>query len=368
MGEVALRERAIHHTGMAADPSLSHEPQSSSSRTDRDRFRGARIVGFVGLSAIGAELLAAYNETTGDAGLVAVVLVIFAALYGAPALLARDIVRRAGWGWPSLILVYAALGVAQACLIDQSMFAENYQSYEGWDETRAATFVPALGISAFNAYNFVIGHVVFSFAAPAALAEAWSPRRAGEPWLGPTGTALAAFAYIGAAGLVAMDPTSQSGSAAQLGVSAAVVATLIGTAILVGRSHRAGGSIPGRQPPPVWATLCVAFCIALITGFAQETWSGFAFGLAWTAAAGGALLFAAHRWSWSPRHAAAVGLAYLLVRGLLAFTYFPLAGDVSPAAKYTHNVLMLAVVAAAGWFALRRPGPSRRDDDSAQNA
>jgi hypothetical protein len=44
-----------------------------------------------------------------------------------------------------------------------------------------------------------------------------------------------------------------------------------------------------------------------------------------------------------------------LARGLLAFTYFPLAGDVAPGPKYAHNVLMLVLVLGAGWLALRRP-------------
>jgi hypothetical protein len=99
-------------------------------RAKRDWTRPAQIVGLLGLSAIGAELLAAYGDSTGDPGGVAFALVFFAALYGAPVLLARDLVRRRGWGWPSLLLLCAALGVTQACLIDQSLFSADYQGYE----------------------------------------------------------------------------------------------------------------------------------------------------------------------------------------------------------------------------------------------
>ena len=142
-----------------------------------------QVVGLLVLCGVGAELLSAYSDTTGDPGGVAFSLVFFAALYGAPALLVRELARRRGWGWPSMLLAFAALGVAQACLIDQSMFSVDYQAYEGWEETRAATLVPGLGISAFNAFNFVVGHMIFSFAAPVALVEAWHPERAHEPWL-----------------------------------------------------------------------------------------------------------------------------------------------------------------------------------------
>lgn len=177
--------------------------------------RSAQVVGLLGLSAIGAELLAAYGEGTGHPGAIAFSLVFFGALYGAPALLARDLVRRRGWGWPSLLLVFAALGVVQACLIDQSMFSADYGGYEGWEEIRAATLVPALGVSAYNAFNFVVGHMIYSFGAPVALAEAWVPTRAQVPWLGRFGTAMAVAAYLGTAALILADPGSRSGSVPQ---------------------------------------------------------------------------------------------------------------------------------------------------------
>ena len=36
-----------------------------------------------------------------------------------------------------------------------------------------ATYVEPLGLSAYMAQNFILGHVIFSFAAPIALAEAF---------------------------------------------------------------------------------------------------------------------------------------------------------------------------------------------------
>ena len=44
---------------------------------------------------------------------------------------------------------------------------------------------------------------------------------------------------------------------------------------------------------------------------------------------------------------------FLACRGLLAFTYSPLVGDVSAPRKYAHNVAMMGLVALAGWVALR---------------
>lgn len=333
-------------------------------RSDRDRYRLWRIAGLLLLCGIGAELLAAYNETTGDPAAIAVVLVFFSALYGASALLARDLVRRLGWGWPSMLLLFGALGIAEACLIDQSLFSANYQGYEGWEETREATLIPSLGLSAFNAYNFIIGHMIFSFGAPVAIAEAWSPRRAREPWLGPVGTAIALLAYAGAALLVLQDPTSHSASDMQLAASAAIIGAFIVAAFFVGwRSAEPEGAAAGsdeaaatgtpRHSEPLWLTFIVALVLALVAAFQEETWIGFAIGTATIAATGLWVWWASSARNWSVRNMAAVALAFLVVRGALAFTYFPLLGDVAPGPKYIHNVVMLALVGIAGLFAMR---------------
>ncbi|GAA1486645.1 hypothetical protein [Brachybacterium fresconis] len=318
--------------------------------------RAAQILGLLALSGIGAELLAAYSDSTGDPGAIAFALVFFGALYGAPALLARDLARRLGWGWPSLLVMFAALGVVQACLIDQSLFAADYGGYTGWAENREPTLIPALGFSGYNAYSFLIGHVIFSFAAPVALAEAWSPRRARTPWLGRIGTILAGLAYLGAAALIVSDPESQSGSVPQLLGACGVVGALVIVAAVVGRRARAAASEPSaaRGEIPLWAIVLTAVVAAVVPDLVPPTWPGVAGAVAVSAGFGIALLLAARRRRWSIRHAAAVAVGFLLARGLLAFTYFPLSGEVSPAAKYTHNAVMLLVVLFAGAVALRR--------------
>jgi hypothetical protein len=60
------------------------------------RARAAQVAGLLVLSAIAAELLQAYDDSTGRFGVLLVVVVFFAALYGAPALLIRELARRMG--------------------------------------------------------------------------------------------------------------------------------------------------------------------------------------------------------------------------------------------------------------------------------
>jgi hypothetical protein len=97
-----------------------------------------------------------------------------------------------------------------------------------------------------------------------------------------------------------------------------------------------------------------------------ETWAGVALSLGTTGAMAAALVYVSRARDWSAHHAAAIALGFLLCRGLLAFTYFPLVGEVSATRKYAHNVVMLTAVAAAGWLALggrRRPSDGARGGD-----
>ncbi|PLP58799.1 hypothetical protein CYK37_14150 [Mesorhizobium loti] len=84
-----------------------------------------------------------------------------------------------------------------------------------------------------------------------------------------------------------------------------------------------------------------------------ESWTGFTFNVIATALVGVLVWCQALRPGWDASHAAAIALAFLVSRGMLAFTYFPLTGKVEPSAKYTHNVVMMLAVLVAGWFALR---------------
>lgn len=370
---VAIGIRVLQFAALAvaayAGARLVAKPPPDTDGPRRPWTRPVQITALLCLSAIGAELLAAYSDSTGDPGGIAFGVVFFAALYGAPALLARELVRRRGWGWPSLLLLYAALGTAQACLIDQSLFSADYQGYEGWEEIRQATLIPPLGISAYNAFTFIVGHIIYSFAAPVALAEAWAPQRAREPWLGPIGTVAAVLAYAVAAVLIVSDPESHSGSPTQLTVSAAVVATFVIAAALIGRrtipsAGRRTTADAGRPPRParrlpLWPVFAAALLVAFALELSPVSWGGVLLSLAAAGALAVALLAAAKTRDWSIRHSAAAAVAFLLARSLTAFTYFPLLGDVAPLPKYAHNTVMLLVVVAAGWVAFRQRAVQR---------
>ncbi|MFD7072743.1 hypothetical protein ACFV9G_00920 [Nocardioides sp. NPDC059952] len=354
VGLVAATYALVRRLAAGPAPGGPDGPDAAvNNRPGPDRSRVLQVVGLLVLCGIGAELLAAYGDSTGNIGGIAFALVFFGALYGAPALVARELVRRLGWGWPSLLLIFAALGVAEAGLIDQSLFSADYGGYEGWEENREPTLIPSLGFSGYSAYSFIIGHVIFSFAAPVALAEAWVPARARKPWLGPIGTALAAVAYVIAALFILADPESRSGSPAQLLATAGVIVVLLLVAFVLGRRAQTASHRDGAGEVPLWALFVTALVFALVPDLTPATWLGVAIAATTTVVFCVLVLLAARTRVWTVRHAATIGAAYLVVRGLLAFTYFPLIGDVAAGPKYAHNVAMLLVVALAGWLALR---------------
>lgn len=250
-----------------------------------------------------------------------------------------------------MLALFAALGLIQAGLIDQSLFAADYMGYEGWVENRVPTLVPALGISVHDALSFVVGHMVFSFGAPIALAEAWSPRQARTPWLGRVGTVVGLLGYLGAAALILGDPASRTGSVGQLLGAGGAVMVLVLVAAALGRSR--GRRSSARRALPLGLVVLVAAVVATIPDQVPPTWIGVSIWVLVLVIAGSLLTCASIRTRWSVRHCAAAGLGVLLARGLAAFTYFPLLGEVSAAAKYAHNAVMLLAVLAAGWVALR---------------
>jgi len=312
--------------------------------------RRLAIVVLVLLCAVCAELLAAYDDSTGRPGELAVAVVFFALLYGCPALLLREVVRRRGLGWGAMVLLACAAGLLQAGLVDQSMFARSYGDVRGWDEMVEPTWIGPLDLSPYPVQSFVAGHVVFSFCAPIAVAEALFPSLARAPWLGrgEIMVAVGLWALVAAAILAEPPAGSDGATVAQLAATVVTIFVLVGLAF---RPARGGGG--ARRPGPRVAWACAGGFVAMTAhALMPGTWLGLVAAVA--VLASGAWLVT--RWAWDLRAVAALAVGALLSRAVLAFTYFPLVGEVPAGPKYAHNVAMLALVAGAGGLAVRRAG------------
>jgi len=141
-------------------------------------------------------------------------------------------------------------------------------------------------------------------------------------------------------------------SAPQVVGSLLVVAGLVLAAVRLGRRSRPSRSRPAPRARTVFA---VVLALALVHGFAPETWTGVAMTLGALAVATVLLLHWSRRGGWGVGHVVAAAAAPLLVRAGSAFTYDPVVGQVSEVAKYGHNVAMLAIVLVALALTRHRP-------------
>jgi hypothetical protein len=351
----------------------------------REWPRRLQVAGLLVLAPVCAEYLSAYDSSTGD--LLALVggLIIFVPLYGAPALLIREVARRFDLGWPGILLLSAAFGLTQAGLVDQSLFSLDYRQIESWDETLRATLVDPLGLSAANAMNFIGGHIVYSICAPIALIEAFRPHRSREPWISRRALGVVAGLYIAASALVLQDhlaTESSHASIAQLSGSAAVVALLILAAFALSRRHTARRSgtdsnplvssdpqtssargLEGERPVPSARTTFLLALLAALIHSAATTWTGVAVAVV-VLVLGGALV---KRFSGSPKwngqHIVALAAAAVFVRATLAFGYFPVIGDVSAVPKYTHNAVLLIAIVVISALAFRHASVGQKTGD-----
>lgn len=306
------------------------------------------------LSPICAEYLSAYDDSTGRPLTLLVGLAFFVPLYGAPALVIREVARRRGLGWPGIVVLAAAMGLVQAGLVDQSLFIVDYRDISEAEESTRATWVPGLGFGMLNLVNYVGGHALFSFCAPIAVAEGVGGDR--QRWVGPVGLVLAVLAWAVVAVTICVATLQEEAggaSPAQLVGTSLVVVALVAVALRLGPARRRAG----RTPSP-WVAFAVGFGLAVAPVLVGENWFGVIAhlvgygGLAWFLVRYGATP------GWTRGHGVAVATGILLSRAATAFTYYPLVGETTAAQKYGHNVAMVAIVLAVGilaWRASRGP-------------
>jgi hypothetical protein len=302
---------------------------------------------------VSAEYLIGYDDIIGDAAALLFGLLIFGPLYGAPAVLIRESVRRAGREWPSILLLALAFGLTQAGLIDQSLFNPDYRAIPYWDDMRQPTLIPVIGTSAFMAFHFLAGHVLGSIGAPIALAEALVPERSTRPWLGPVGLAVMAVLWLLATVFVLVDTLAQDTFTASPAHLASTTILLVALVVLAFRlpptARRPAASGPVPAPLAVGALSLVLLGMRTLLGalgpVGLEPYGWLSTGIAFGAVVVWLVLLG--RWSrrrdWDGRHVPAAAAASLLGVAGTAFIVEPL-GDVPAAAKYVTNAVLLAIV------------------------
>ncbi|GAA1283182.1 hypothetical protein [Saccharothrix xinjiangensis] len=272
-------------------------------------------------------------------------LVVLAPMYGGGALLIREVARRTGRGWPTILLLGCAYGVLEAGLLDQSMFNPNFEGHD----FQAVTPVPALGISALNTLVFVVGHAVWSIGVPIALVESLAWRRRTTPWLGRTGLVACSLVFAAGSFLVFRFLLREEGflaTPAQRVGAALVVAALVAAAFLLRprprpqsepRPHLHPRPPVDRPVPPPWAVGFGAFLVSSLYVSMPEDWTGFWWKVGWLVAASAAGLWwgRSARWGAAHRYGAAAG-------ALVTYTWISwILVEKSTGPLVTHAVMVL---------------------------
>jgi hypothetical protein len=282
-----------------------------------------------------------------------VALPFLAPLYGGGALLIREVTRRTGRGWPTILLLGLAYGVIEAGLVDQSMFNP---SFEGW-EFQKVTPVPALGISALDTMSFVVGHAVWSIGIPIAIVELLTPARRCTPWLGNVGLAVTVVGYLSGCWIIFADVRASEGflasPAQRLGAGAVAVA-LIAAAFAM-RRRAASPDADDRPVPAPWLLGVLAFTLSSVFFARPQTWLGFALGIVVIGVTTVLVLRWAGRAAWTVRSRFAVAGGALLTYAWGGFVLTDLAGPDDPV-RWAGNVIFALAAVGLLMITARRVG------------
>ena len=185
------------------------------------------------------------------------ILPVIAAMYGSGALLIREIAKRTGGGWPTIILLATAYGLIEEGLVDQSLFNPNYLHLRLLD----FGYIPALSIG-LPWLIFVISiHVIWSISVPIGLTETLYPKVRNDAWLGWVSIPLFTLIYLAGCAMIGIFTYKSlpfMASPAQLAGTGIAVIILVIAALLCGRIRRA----LTETPAPHAAVLFISAFIA----------------------------------------------------------------------------------------------------------
>jgi hypothetical protein len=299
------------------------------------------------------EVLFGTTTITGFAGYFAQI-----GLYGGGALLIREVARRWGAGWPSILLLGAAYGAIEEGLLEPTWFTPQLQTHP---------YGVAFGVFwTYAAFN-VGYHAVFSITLPILLTELVFPQWRDKPWLSGAGLAVIGGVYVvnaAAIGLLWWTFLQNSvyhvpamAHPVQQGATVVLIIALVAAARL---ATRARTSAAGGPPPPAAARLAAAAALSTLAWFGLLLASASADYLHWlpfpiliVAAAAGVTLAARALRHWSARtdlQVLAVCSGALVVQMAAGFGVAGLDGPVNIIGKAILNIVAVCVLAR---FALR---------------
>ncbi len=283
------------------------------------------------------------------------VVLVLAPMYGGGALLIREVVRRTGRGWPSIVVLALAYGIVEEAYTTQSLFNPNYLKLNL--HLLQPAYIPALGIGAWWTIFVLTLHTAWSVSTSIALVEASVPERAEVPWLGRIGLTVTSLLFALGVFVTTSYQLKQDAfraSSAQLVTAGLICVALVIVAFVLPRRPAATNS--GWIPNP-W----IAAGVALVAGSAvlltPGTWNWGAAGgiLVIDVATWVAVLLWSRRAGWDLRHKLALASGAALAYGWHAFIGHPVVGKDMVMIRVGNAIFFLGAVALIV-FAARRTG------------
>jgi hypothetical protein len=281
------------------------------------------------------------------------VVLVLAPMYGGGALFIRELVRRAGRGWPSIVVLALAYGIVEEAYTTQSLFNPNYLKLNL--HLLQPAYIPALGIGAWWTIFVLTLHTAWSVSASIALVEGSVPDRAETPWLGGIGlTVTSLFLVLGVfvSTRYQLKQDAFRASRAQLVTAGLICIALVILAFLLPRRRVAtgAGSIPNS-----WiagATALAAGSAVLVTPGAWN-WGAAVMILVIDVAMIAVVLFWARGAEWGMRHKLALGAGAALAYGWHAFIGHPVVGKGEIMIRIGNAIFLFGAIGLIA-FAARR--------------
>lgn len=323
------------------------------SRCSKYKTHFLPVVGLLLIAPFTAEYIIGYLDVTGDFGLMLLYLIFFGPLYGGAALIIREVTRRAGLGWLTIIILSFAFGLFQAGMVDHGLFNPTFQGIDYWQDLRDPTYIPVLGFSAYQAVEFISGHVIWSITVPIVIMEILFSNRKREPWLSNISLPISIILYLLASAFIFQDQVTMDQflpSITQFIFTGIIVIVLIIAAFIAGRRNRTRIDKPAPNP---WFVATIALLLlsmhtiiellAVLLGLPSDfmmEWPGVILRLILLSLLGYLILYWSKRKGWGAIHHLALAGGAILTRAWVAFLIEPL-GDVSATENLLGNTIFL---------------------------
>ena len=281
-------------------------------------------------------------------------LIVLAPLYGGGALLIREVVRRTGKGWPTILTLAFAYAVLEEAFTTQTLFNPNYLKLNL--HLLDSAYIPTLGIGGWWTIFVLTLHTVWSISTSIVLIEACEPARATTPWLRWPGLTVDSFLFLLAAIASTRFQIHHDGFVAtkmQFVVSGIVVIVAVIAAFLLPAPRPPTKSAPAPSPWLPGAITLIAGSLFLIV---PRTWAWGAvaiyIGLDLTVIV---VITAMSRLSgWSGSHRLALGAGAALAYGWHAFLQAPVDGTTGITIRASNAICLFTVVALIAYAARRQ--------------